>query len=418
MPSKFDYDDTGRKRLLARSLPLMLLLIADFSFGAWDTVPEVALLTEANDNPRLRRTAQQSDSSRVMLDARLAVTNFSDRGSIYLQPRVRASEYSNATDTDLEDEELFLRSYGRYNWQGASVGYTSNWSQQNIRNAEFRSSTPEDPDIPDPDDPGTGLDDNVAGDREAIWAAPYVELHVSDRNSIRLELLHNEVSYSGPAAIQRSDFRQNEFAAGIVRRVGEITQVTARVFASNFESDRNGNNTDTVGVEGKFVQPLGTAWTMDVSAGVQRNDFFFLQRATNDRVENADTNVTLALLLRRRADRARLNFSMARAISPNGSGFVSEVSEARVWLDQRFSERVTGTIGARVQRTKTLDSATKLNDRDYVRLDIGLRWALTERLFLTAGYNITDQEYADDLVGASQSNALYLGINYRGLSRQ
>ena len=351
-----------------------------------------------------------------MLDLRLAVTNYGERGSIYIQPRVRVSAYADEDDEDLEDEEIFLRSYGEYSWPGATIGYYANAERQNIRNAEFRPSTPLDPDNPDPTDPGTGLRIITQGDREALWATPYIRLPVSDRSSIEVQLSHNDVFYTGPAVLGRSDFSQNEFSLGIVRSAGEITQVTARAFVSEFEADKNNNITDTVGIEGNFIQPLGATWTLDMTAGVQRNDFSY--EDVDDLIENADTNITLKFALRKRADRTRLNFNAGRAIYPSGSGFISEVSDISMWVERRFSQRITGTLSTRYERTKTVDETSTLNDRDYLRFDIGLKWALTERWAINTGFQITEQEYENQPGSHSQSNSIFLGFSYVGLPPQ
>ena len=391
---------------------LTLSLTAKSSYGAWDLLPELDLIVETDDNPRLRAEGLENEASRTALDARVGIMNFGERGTIYFQPRVRSSAYADSDDDDLDDDEIFLRGYGEYNWTSSTIGFYSNSERQNIRNAEFRSASPLDPDIADPIDPGTGLTSFTNGRREALWLTPYYQFDLSDRNSVLLELTHSDVIYTGAASRGRSDFVQNEFSAGLVRSVGEITEVTARVFVSEFEADENDNVTDTVGVEGNFIQPLGATWTMEVTAGVQRNDYSFTD--FDDFIENADTNVVLAFGFRKRTDRTRINFDLDRAIYPSGSGFVSEINEASVWVERRFTERLTGSIGAAYERTKTVDEISTVNDRDYKRIDIELRWALNEHWSLSAGYDITDQEFKDQLDSRAKSRVLFFGVSFQG----
>ena len=129
----------------------------------------------------------------------------------------------------------------------------------------------------------------------------------------------------------------------------------------------------------------------------------------DDLIENADTNITFEFGLRKRVDRTQVNFDLERAIYPSGSGFISEINTARFWMERKFSQRLTGTVGARYERTKTVDEVSTVNDRTYVRLDLGIKWALTERWFLTAGYELTDQEFRRSAAGKGFATTIGTG---------
>jgi hypothetical protein len=225
-----------------------------------------------------------------------------------------------------------------------------------------------------------------------------------------------DVSYTGPQLPDRGDFRNNLFYAGIVRHVDERTDVSARAFVGYFEGDVNQNETETAGVEGLFTRPISEIWSFSFGAGVQRSDFRFIQFPRRV-VDNATSNVTANVEFRQRSELRTLNVRFAREIYPSGSGFLSEVDQITAYVEQDFSPKWTGRFGVRYEDIATLDEVRTTDQRDYARIDVELRWALTRRMSLVTGYQFTAQDFPDQPLPEATSNAVYFGVNYRGLSR-
>jgi hypothetical protein len=120
---------------------------------------------------------------------------------------------------------------------------------------------------------------------------------------------------------------------------------------------------------------------------------------------------------RQRSELRTLNLRFAREIYPSGNGFLSEVNQVTAYVQQRFSQSLTGIFGLRYDDIATLDQARTTDERDYARAEIEFRWALGSRMSLLTGYTYTAQSFGEIDVTKAKSNAVYFGVNYRGLSR-
>jgi hypothetical protein len=383
--------------------------------AAWDFVPQIGLLVDTDTNPRLQ-LVDEDDATRAVLDLRGTLTNFGERGSIFIEPRVRMSSYADEEDEDLENEDIFIRSYGQYGWTNITSGFYAEFQRRSIQSSEFISAVPDDPDLPQPPEVNTGEFLFINQDQDSYWFAPFVEYSLSQRSGLRFEYQSMDVSYTGPQLPDRGDFRDKRFYGGIVRHVDERTDVSARAFVGYFEGDVNQNETNTAGVEGRFTRPINEVWSFSFGAGVQRSDFRFVEFPRRV-VDNATSNVIADVEFRQRSELRTLNLRFAREIYPSGNGFLSEVNQVTAYVQQRFSQSLTGIFGLRYDDIATLDQVRTTDERDYARAEIEFRWALGTRMSLLTGYTYTAQSFGEIDVTKAKSNAVYFGVNYRGLSR-
>lgn len=409
---KHRLSSTYRSRALAAGVALAWLAPLQ---AAWEFVPQVGLLVESNDNPRLQ-VINEDEASRGILDLRATISNYGERGNIFVEPRVRSSAYADSEDDDLDNDDILIRSYGQYGWTSVTAGYYSQFERRSIQSSEFVSSVPDDPDLPLPPDVGTGEFFFINQDQDTAWFAPFVEYDLSQRSGLRFEYQSMDVSYTGPQLPDRGDFRDKRFYAGIVRHVDSRTDVTARAFVGYFEGDVNQNETDTAGVEGRFTRPISEVWSFSFGAGVQRSDFRFIEFPRR-LVDNATSNVVGDVEFRQRSELRTLNVRFAREIYPTGSGFLSEVDQVSLFVEQDFTPKLSGRFGIRYDDIAALDEVESRNQRDYARADVEFRWQMTQRISLLAGYQYTTQDFPEQPLPEAVSNAFYFGVNYRGLSR-
>jgi hypothetical protein len=424
-----------RSSLTAVLAPLSLALSLE-ARGAWEAIPELTLAVDTNDNTRLDEEGQDQKTSRTLLDAGIGLASFNERSSLTLAPRLVTDAYADSADRELETDDIFLGATGRRDWISVGAGFETDYSKESILSSELQETTPGDPDIEDPDDADadTGRLVFFDEDRERLVLRGDLDFRLSERNSFNLQAQRRSVDYSGDAATQlasrRSDFDDDRVSLGVTRRVDERNVVIARVFVSEYRADRNDNDTHSVGVEGRFSRPVSQTWRFNLSAGVQRSDYNFLNLNTLQRIDNADTNYTLGAGLRRRAERSTVNVNVVHAVNPSASGFLVVRDEVSGYLERQLSPRFGMRLGARFTRTNTLDDVDREDERDYSRVELGFERALSQRMFLTFGYDFTRQEFANQPTcppGGSvatcgsedvSSNTLYLGVTYRGLSRR
>lgn len=384
--------------------------------AVWEVVPEFELQAETDDNPRLAPNGAQS-GSRTELDARLRLRNFGQRGSAYIEPRFVTEAYADARNKDLENDDIYLITRADYDWPSVGIGWRSNFREESILRAEFEDAIPDDPEAIDPIETGSGTLGTFDEQRRRLDASFFVDFALSQRTDLQFQVSHIDVAYTNDNAfiVDRTDFDDTTFSAALTRAVTPRNQVSARVFVSEFTALGNDNNTDAFGVEGSFTRPLSETWAFSLTAGVERTDYRFIDD-NGVLIDNADSNFTFGFDLERQVERTRWNFSAGRFITPNSNGFLSERNQMRAVVQHDFTPRVTGSIGARFSQISRADEAQSRNERDYWRASFEIAWAMTPRWSVTGGLDSISEQFSSSARDAS-SNAVFVGLRYRGLSQ-
>lgn len=402
------------------------------AWADWETVPDIRLEIEANDNPRL---GQRPDSrgvdpeafedhtaTRMLFDGRVRLRNIGPRGRVLLYPRLRVDTYSDDIDSDLERQDFYLNALSEYSWPRSTAGIRANLARESIISAELTETgilDPVDPGDPaDPSDPldvDTGILRMLDEFRNRVNIVPFAELSLSERSTLLLEARFLDVSYTGPELPGRSDFSDQSISIGIGRTIDGRTGAAARLIASRYEADVTSNETDTVGVEGSFNRQLNEIWSFNLTTGLQRSDFTF-RDADGEFVDNATTNYTFSLDFERRTQLASFDIGLFRLLTPNAVGFLVERNELRLGYRRQLSERLRAGIGFRAMETGALDRSTV--EREYLRADFDIEWSFTPAWAMTVRYGVLDQSFSDIEQIDGTANLLSVGAVYRGLSRQ
>src|SRR5690606_31472289 len=275
-------------------------------------------------------------ATRILMDARVRLRNEGPRGEVALQPRVRVDAYSDTADEDLERQDLYLNSRAASNCRRATAGVTLNLGRESIISSELEETqviSPDDPIDEDPSDNDTGLLVLLDEFRKRLHFAPYAEFSVSERSTILLEARRLDVSYTGPDLRGRTDFNDTSLSLGVGRTIDDRTSATARLITSRYEADATDNETDTVGVEGSFTRQLNEIWSFNLTTGLQRSDFSFVD-VTGEVVDNAATNYTLSLSFAKRTEISSVDIGLFRVLNPNAVGFLVERNELRLRFER------------------------------------------------------------------------------------
>lgn len=391
-----------------------IILCSQNLHAAWEFVPRAGVWVETNDNLSMQ-TLGERDATRTFIDTRVNLSSFSPRGAISFEPRVVAESYAEQEHERLESTDLYFRSSGVYRWPRIDAGFNSSFTQRTILSSENLDAEPEDLDIEEPPDVETGRV-QIDQDRERLNFAANVDFKLSDRNRLRLRSRLIDVQYTERELSGRTSFQDILIAGGIIRRVGDLNEVSAEFFSSEYDATLNENLTQIAGVEGRFSRAFSDIWTFNLKAGVQRADFRFVDEDTNELRENADTNFTYDIGFRRRSDLTTTNINLRHGVWPNAIGYMVERDEIWVFTRRLFTQRFSGSLGLRASRTTSLGDVSVNDDRDYFRVELGLRWSITERLVLDAGFYLTEQEYFNEDVTEATSNRFRIGFNYSGLA--
>lgn len=396
-------------------------VLPGYALADWESTPDIRMEIEANDNPRLGQRFDEigedlddHTATRMLMDARVRLRSVGPRGEVTLQPRVRADAYSDNADDDLERQDVYLNSRATYNWRRASAGVNLNLSRESIISSELVDTqvSPDDP-IEDPIDDETGLLVQLDEFRKRLLLAPYAELNISERSTILLEARRLDVSYTGPDVRGRTDFNDTSLSVGIGRAIDDRTSAAARLIASRFEADITGNETDTVGVEGSFTRQLNALWSFNLTTGLQRSDFTFVDE-DGAMVDNAATNYTMGLSFGKRTELSTVDIGLFRLLNPNAVGFLVERNELRLRFTRQLSQRLRAGFGFRAMETGALDREE--SDREYIRADFDIEWAFSPSWAFAARYGAIDQTFSGDRLDGN-ANMLSVGAVFRGAPR-
>lgn len=393
-----------------------VLVVPAAARAAWEFVPEIEIAADANDNPRLvpEETADERAATRLLTSVRLEFANFSPRGELTIAPAVRSDAYADAIDEPLESTDTFLRSRGEYRWEQVLAGYDVDLSRERILGTEFLNAGPIDLDVDDP----AVVDSLLLGQNERrrrAVLAPYTEITLNERASLRLDTRLTDVGYDGDAITSRTDFQDTAFGMELGRELNERATLFGRLYGSRFEAEDNDNLTDTAGVALGFSRLLSDAWTFNASVGVEHSDFEFLDETATP-VTGTDDNFTFALGFRKRIERSSVNIDVRRNVNPDSFGFLTARNELRTALRRQMSPTLNGGIAFRFIDAATLGGGGDL-DRNYGRLELDLAWAIGRLWSFTTAYEYSRNAFEGPQDDAD-SNAVTVGFTYRGQTRR
>jgi hypothetical protein len=389
----------------------MLALVAREAHGATDIVPQIRITAEANDNPRLRTDDTppelRSSASRLLAEARIGVTKYTERNEGTFEAALRSDVYSKAVDEDLESTDLFLGGAGRWRFERSRLGIDGDVAREKITGTEFIG-----------DDSDLDVDGVLLGFNETRTRAtvrPYTEIDFGERSRVRLDLRTMDVSYSDESPLSpRTDFTDWEAGGAYVRALNERADLATRVFGGRYEAADGRNITDTTGIELVLTRDLSDIWALTAGFGIERSDFAYVD-AAGIFFSGTDDNGILDLSLRKQTERSVLELELSRRARPDSFGSVVIRNELAASLDRDLSPKVRGGVVFRAIESDALDVIP--DHREYGRLELRLQWAFRPLWSLVAGIEHSYWRNVD-LGARANSDSATVGFNYRGRSRR
>jgi hypothetical protein len=134
-------------------------------------------------------------------------------------------------------------------------------------------------------------------------------------------------------------------------------------------------------------------------------------------IKETTSDVGGSLMAYRKREVSEWRLAVSRRFQPTGDSGKSTIDEARLQYDRDLSERLRFRGAGRYESRTGLTDAGGSNNRDYARLDLELRWSLTQTWYLGGGYAYIWQDRAADPTDAD-NNKFFIYMGYQGLSRK
>lgn len=381
----------------------------------WQTVPDIALEAETNDNPALfagAGAAAIEDASRVLADVRVRFRRDDPRGTLSFEPRVRSDAYSDDAAQQLESTDVFLRSNGEHRGATVRVGYNADIARERILGVEFLETLD-----PVGDDPSevTTTQVGVNERRTRLGLSPYVDITLNSRGALRLDGRLVDVDYTRGATGGLTDFVEKALGGEYRRQLDQRGTLATRVFATGYEAALNNNSTDTWGIELNYERAVTELWSWHLGGGTQRADYSL--STGGRRIRDTESLGLFNVGVMKEGEVSTVRADFQRRMSPDSLGFVAARNELRVAWQRMLTARVNGRIVLRAIDAEGLSTVAD-SDRQYGRAEVDVEWQFRPTWWFTAGYahanaNGTATTALDQ---SADSNSLTIGVRYRGRS--
>lgn len=372
-----------------------VLLTTSASAANWEFAPRIEGGYKYDDNYRLDLPGSEIDVSGAEADARFTLRTLDPRTNFEITPRVRATYFPNEGEEDSTD--YFL---------GGSVDDVTPRRRTGVR-ADFSHEDVVRSELPDTEFEG-GLGDPQAGDsgrtiernkRDLIRVSPYFSYEFSERYRAEFNAHYLQADFDRQFVDSQQDFSEFGVSAGFGYRTSELSSLTLRALASEYETTFD---TQAYGAEVEWRTNFSPTAEMYVSLGAQQTE------PDND---DGQTNVIAGVGGRWTSQRNALFLDFTRTVGVVSAGTIVERHQLRMRIDHDVSPRLSLLLGARVSRDEDLAEDGGYPTREYATAEAGVEWRWQRFIALRATYNYRWQEYADEPSDAS-ANGFLIGVVY------
>lgn len=375
-------------------------------------VPQVDMQLETNDNFNLAPEGREAvDTEGYIADAEVLIDIANPRGSTSLRPRLRFQEFPDRDD--LERIESFFDLHSDYRWERSTLLADLNYSQRDVYNTETLSGDfdPQNPDSPDNPEAGTITTGQT---RQLLVLRPVFETRLNERMSLGFGGQYQTARYDAddPAEL-KTDYDYYGAGAYLKWALSPRSDVSAGAYTSLYEARDGSEESDAVGVE------VGYDYRWSETDGIALTVFFEENDITEFepiRSEETTSDVGGSLTAFRKLEVSTWRFAIARRFQPTGDSGKSTIDTMRLQYERDMSERLSFRGSARLESRSGLGTIGVVNDRDYARLDLSMRWFATRTWYVGGGYAYIWQDRETDPTDAG-NNKFYVNFGYRGIGR-
>lgn len=400
--------------LLALACCLVTLGIPKISGASeWVANPSIRLGLESNDNITLAtERAKTVSGTGATLTTNLDLGARQESWDMWGGLRLTSRRYADRDDLDTDNRTANLR----YQlWTERNIwALKGSYTDESILN-----STTIDPDV---GNQTTRITTNI----NPAWSRS-----LSETTQLRVDYQYFDAQYKNDLSRSLLDYRQQALNLTISDQLTKRTGVYAILGHSNFEvtspesqietsyTSTSRTNTAQFGISHDFTETLKGS----LSGGPRKTisearicNFFCLARVTE-----SDTNHGSVFKgsLESRSELTRTTIGLSRSIDPSGSGGEVQTSNLSLTIDRQITpERLSVRFVADGYKFEALGTTSSSIDRNYYRLEPGLRWRWTPEIALDASYRYAQQRYLDaNVTEVATANAIFVTLTVMPLRR-
>lgn len=407
------WNRSGGRRQIAAAAAVMSMLWASSSAMAaeWLVEPLLNLGLRYDDNIGL----DSDNGEEVRAITVGAGAQFSRNTEVWrTQARALFSyvDYDNLRDRDQQLLELS----SRYRAQRHVLGLTASLRRDTtftVRDDEAIEGVDViiDPDVTDgiegPDLPDVGVAD-VQIRRDRIILRPSWEYDLTRRTAIGLGYRLYDVSYDDEPGADLVDHTTHAVEGRFIYRLAPNETISAVVEVARFEADERDAQTDNVSLLATYDRAFSPVLRTSFSLGVRDSS------VEEPGVDESSTGVILRVGLTRELEAGRISLRAGRDVRPSGVGEVVETDRVEADFARDLTPRLTFVMSGTAFKLRSVrDDGGGRADRDYFRIQPGLRYALTRTMDIEASYRYRWQDREAD-PGSAESNSIMLRLRYIG----
>lgn len=375
-------------------------------------VPTVELQAEQNDNFTLDPGGADSNTPGYIADASVLVDIATPRGQTLLLPRVRYQDYQD--QDEIQRVETFFDADSTYRWERATFLLNASYSKRDVYNTETLGGEFDPNDPGSPDNPESGST-TTGQTRQLFQIRPNYEYRLTERMGLGFEAAYQIAEYSSDDVVTKSDYDYGLFGTYLSWDTSERGKFRAGAYASSFETDDGTETADAVG------GALGYNYQWSQTDGIEASVYYEQNDITEvtpfETIEETTSDVGGSLTAYRKLEVSDWRLAISRRFRPTGDGGKSTIDEFRLQYDRDLSERLRFRGAGRYESRTGIADFSGTNGRDYARLDLDLRWAMTQTWYVGGGYSYIWQDRSSDPTDAN-NNKFFVYVGYQALSRK
>jgi hypothetical protein len=379
----------------------------------WVANPSVSLGFEYNDNIFLT-TSPHEPVTGTNLTANLDFGARQEIWELWGGVQLVSRRYMNRDDLDSDNGYANLR----YQYRAERNLWTLNGS---YADESILGTTTIDPDI--------GLVEKQTK-RRSTNINPAWNWSLTETKQLRVDYQYLDAQYEDGISQGFLDYRQQAVNLTVSDQLTQRTSIYAILGYSDFEvttpesqittsyTSTSRTNSAQLGISYDFTETIkgslsgGPRKTVsdDVIQTLGICGFFFCLVPVTQ--QNTGYGNVIAGSLESQLELTRTTFRFSRSVSPSGSGSPVQVGDLYLGIYRQITpERLSAQLVAQGYVIRALGNTTSSVDRNYYRLEPGIRWRWTEDLTVEASYRYARQRYlgATDVAAAS---SVYLTFTY------